>query len=152
MNTKIAVGLIVLTAVGTYGVSHQRRHHFQTITVDGASVGGGSILIDTETGVECSARYGMKWTDANKKAVWAAGLAAKKLEAEHTVHASSGSVPKTGADPLPPPQPVDWIDQSVDLMAAEDKYNQLVQKADKEKVPDPDSSYFQGFPLCKDVR
>jgi hypothetical protein len=39
-----------------------------------------------------------------------------------------------------------------DLAAAEDKYNQLVKKTDNEKIPDPDTSYFPNFPLCKDVR
>lgn len=93
MNTKVAVGLIVLTAVGTYGVSHHRRHHFEP-----TKLGDGSILLDTETGVECSARFGMKWTDADEKAVWAAGLEAKKLEAE---------VPRTD-DSLPAPQLPDY--------------------------------------------
>lgn len=157
MDTKVAAGLIVLTAIGTYGLSHHRRHHFEQ-----TKLGDGSIVLDTETGVECSARFGMKWTDANKKAVWAAGLAAKKLEAEHTIHAADAAAPlantvpvpagATLGDSLPPLRPVDYIDRTADLLAAEDKYNRLVQKADNERVPDPDSSYFLSFPLCRDIR
>lgn len=149
MNTKVAVGLIVLTAVGTYGLSHPRRHHFEP-----TKLGDGAILLDTETGVECSARFGMKWADANKKAVWAAGLEAKKLEVEHTVHFPPPTpIPTSSAtDTLPTPQPVDYIDETPVLLAAEDRYNQLARKTDNEKVPEPDSSYFQSFPLCKDVR
>ncbi len=172
MNSKVAAGLIVLTAVVSYGVSRSRQHHFEP-----TKLGDGSILLDTETGVECSARFDMKWTEANKKAVWAAGLAAKKLEAKYTIHlppptpdttapvsapTSSGvpvpedalpAVPAvTSADQLPPLKPVDYIEQTADLLAAEAKYNELVEKADNEKVPDPDSSYFKSFPLCKDVR
>jgi len=166
MDTKLAAGLIALTAIGTYGLSQLRRHHFEQ-----TKLGDGSIVLDTETGVECSARFGMKWTDTNKKAVWAAGLAAKKLEAEHTIHVSSGVAPKNAADAaappantvpvsagatlgdaLPPLQSVDYIDQTADLLAAEDKYNRLVQKADNERIPDPDSSYFLSFPLCRDIR
>jgi hypothetical protein len=148
MNTKVAVGLIVLTAVVTYELSHHRRHHFEP-----TKLGDGSILLDTETGVECSARFAMKWTDANKKAVWAAGLAAKKAEAKY----SAGYSPPPPLPPRPifdlstaqPPLP---HDARFDLMTAEYNYNQLVEKADNEKVPDPNSSYFQSFPLCKNIR
>jgi len=98
MDTKLAVGLIVLTAVGTYAVSRHRHHHFEP-----TKLADGAILLDTETGVECSARFTMKWTDANKKAVWAAGLEAKKLEAEYV--ASHPPVPiapvPAGALPIP---------------------------------------------------
>ena len=147
VNTKIALALIVLTAVGTYGVSHSRQYHFEP-----TKLGDGSILLDTETGVECSARFGMKWTEANKKAVWAAGLAAKKLEAKYSIDLSAGLVPRSAADSLPPPQPKPVFDQAANLLAAEDEYNQLVRKADNEEIPDPDSSYFQSFPLCKNIR
>jgi hypothetical protein len=156
VNATLAAGLIVLTGIGSFVFAHylQRRHHFEP-----ARIGDGSILIDTESGVECSARFGMKWTDENKRAAWAAGLAAKKLEAKYSVpipfDAYTLPPPRSGvavADQLPPPQSVTVFDQAADLLAAEDKYNQLVEKADSEKVPDPDTSYYKSFPLCKDVR
>jgi hypothetical protein len=164
MDTKVAVGLIVLTAVGTYAVSRHRHHHFEP-----TKLGDGAILLDTETGVECSARFGTKWTDANKKAVWAAGLEAKKIEDAYKsrIDLSAGLVPRTATDsssvPIPgnaataPADPFKEFGGHTypdvfDVAAAEDKYNQLVQKADKEKVPDPDTSYFQSYPLCRDVR
>jgi hypothetical protein len=153
MDTKLAVGLIVLTAIGTYAVSRRRHHHFES-----TKLGDGAILLDTETGVECSARFGMKWTDTNKKAVWAAGLEAKKIEAEYIASQSTNPAP---AVPIPADAttaPADPFKEFgghpdvFDLAAAEDKYNQLIQKAESEKIPDPDSSYFKSFPLCKDVR
>jgi hypothetical protein len=168
MNTKLAVGLIVLTAVGTCAVSRHRRHHFEP-----TKLGDGSILLDTETGVECSARFGMKWSDANKKAVWSAGLAAQNANKEYNtfIQASAKqspmSEPVLGDElPLPIPMPYDGIctgfstDEEVkkcnDLFSKTQntylEYNTVKAKADKEKVPDHDSSYFQGFPLCKDLR
>jgi hypothetical protein len=165
------MGLIVLAVAGTYGVSHLRRHHFQTLTAQGGLVGGGSILIDTETGVECSARFDMKWTDANKKAVWAAGLTAKKAEAAYAAYVSSqhmsmfdqvaainlirepAPIPTSsaGLPPLiPAPTKFEYLYSSMEDQDA--AYNALVEKANDEKVLDPDSSYFKNFPLCKDVR
>jgi hypothetical protein len=164
MNTKVAVGLIVLTAVGTYGVFQNRRHHFEP-----TKLGDGSILLDTETGVECSARFGMKWTDANKKVVWAAGLAAKKAETAYASYVSSHHMDIFDQfaainqihtpEPTPPaglPTPIRILTEFENLYSSmEDQdltYNALVEKAANEKVPDPDSSYFQGFPLCKNIR
>jgi hypothetical protein len=180
MNTKVAVGLIVLTAIGTYGVSRSRRHHFEP-----TKLGDGSILLDTETGVECSARFDMKWTDDDKRSVWAAGLAAKKTEKEYNDFIpafipASEPIP-TGAttlppprpykpgDILPPPQPLPLAGSSCMVFATDEKvekcndlfvamqnadseYNALVKKADNKKIPDPDSSYFKNFPLCKNIR
>lgn len=164
MNTKLAVGLIVLTAVGTYVVTHHRRHHFEP-----TKLGDGSILLDTETGVECSARTGTKWTDANKKAVWAAGLAAKKAEAAYASYCEAhrmdifdqvaaidqiGKLEPTAPQRLPAPIRVPTeFENLYSAMEDEDStYNQLVAKADHEKVSDPDSSYYPNFPLCKDIR
>jgi hypothetical protein len=114
------------------------------------NLGDGAILLDTETGVVCSARFAMKWTDANKKAVWAAGLEAKKLEAKYSAgYSPPPPLPPTPIFDLSTAQPPLPHDARFDLMTAEYNYNQLVRKADDEKVPDPDSSYFQSFPLCK---
>jgi hypothetical protein len=166
MNTKVAVGLIVLTAAGTYVVSHHRRHHFEP-----TKLGDGSILVDTETGVECSARFGMKWTDANKRAVWSAGLAAKKAETAYASYVSSHHMdifdqvaainrmseparepaPSAGLPPLKP-APLEFDNLYSSMEDQDSKYNSLVEKANNEKVLDPDSSYFQNLPLCKDVR
>jgi hypothetical protein len=187
MDTKVVVGLIVLTAIGTYYVSHSRHHHFEP-----TKFGDGAILLDTDTGAECSARFDMKWNHDDKKAVWASGLVAKKAEQEY-----SDFIP-VGAETLPSPEPYtgpDFIPASVpnpnvkslpipagavigpspaadsscwvfttqdkvekcnDLFAAMQKadaeYNVLVQKADSEKIPDQNTSYFKNFPLCKDIR
>lgn len=80
-------------------IAHPRRHHFEPTKFE-----GGTILLDTDTGVLCSARFGMKWSDDNKKAVWAAGLTAKKTEAEYRVFEL--------ANPLPPPTPAPYINES----------------------------------------
>jgi hypothetical protein len=179
MDTRVAVGLIVLTAVGTYAVSRHRHHHFEP-----TKLAEGAILLDTETGVECSARFAMEWTDADKKAVWAAGLTAQKAEREYdsfipeiifpydasSVPQSTKSAPAntfsefggkalpipvngSACGLLPPGEKVQKCNDGFSAMQEADaKYNALVKKADSEKVPDPDTSYFPAFPLCKDVR
>ena len=162
MDTKVAIGLIVLTAVGTYGVTRVRRHHFQPTKLDG-------ILVDTDTGVECSARFGMKWTDDNKKAVWSAGLAAQKAEAAYASYVSSHHMdlfdqvaaidlikkpkPSPPAD-LPPPVhlPTEFENLFSSMEDLDSTYNGLVSKAYHDEVPDPNSSYNPAYPLCKDIR
>lgn len=164
MNAKVALGLIVLTAVGTYAVTHHRRHHFEP-----TKLGDGSILLDTETGVECSARTGMKWTDANKKVVWAAGLEAKKAETAYGDYVAAhhmdlfdqiAAINLISKPERTPPNglatlvraPTEFENLYSAMEGLDSTYNELVAKADHEKVPDPDSSYFPNFPLCKDVR
>lgn len=166
MNAKAAAGLIVLTAVGTFVLAHPRRHHFEPTKFE-----GGAVLLDAETGVLCSGRVGLKWSDADKKAVWAAGLAAKKAETEYYAFdgKANGHIDMPAGldhDSLPYPtavgSPCDRFLRNeqrekcdglfIAMRDADSKYDALVQKADSEKVPDPDSSYFKNLPLCKELR
>jgi hypothetical protein len=170
LNPKVAAGLIVLTAVGTYVIAHPRRHHFEPTKFE-----GGAVLLDAETGVLCSGRFGLKWNDADRKAVWAAGLAARRAEKEYNsfieegVKAFIASQPaKHGGElPVPVPMPVEGnscyvfsiveeVRKCNDLFSAincaDSEYNSLVARADNEKVPDADSSHFKSLPLCKDLR
>ena len=163
MDTRVAIGLIVLTAAGSYGLCHVRRHHFQP-----TKLGDGAVLLDTDTGIECSARFGMKWTESNKQAVWSAGLAAKKAEAAYESYVASHRMdifdqvaainlirkpepnPSAGLPPLT--HVVTEFESLYSSMEDQDStYNALMKKADKERVPDPNSSYYEAFPLCKDI-
>jgi len=92
-------------------------------------------------------------------------LEAKKIEAEYAASHPPVPVPTVpaGASPIPEKETTAPPDAFKEfggqaypalfvLWGAEDRYNQLVKKADSEKVPDPDTSYFPNFPLCKDIR
>jgi MinD superfamily P-loop ATPase len=76
VNMKVAAALIVLTAAGTFVIVHPRRHHFEQTKLD-------SVLLDTDTGVRCSAVFSTKWTDADEAAVQAAELVLREAKARY---------------------------------------------------------------------
>lgn len=155
MNAKVAAGLIVLTAVGTYVIAHHRRHHFEPTTFQ-----DGAVLLDTETGVLCSARVGTKWTGDDKKAVAEASLAAQEahqefgaaydaspaIQVEETYGTfKTGRVITTHCD--------DKCVNARDAMETADaNYWTVVRKADIGGVPDANTPGIKGFPLCKNIR
>lgn len=150
VSMKVAVGLIVVTAVGTYVIAHPRRHHFEQ-----AKGGDGAILLDTDTGVLCSARVGMKRTDADEVAVQAAALVLREANA-HYESSVTHNFPPAGELATKDFRwetcdgtCVSFLNSKQD---AESNYNALVQKANDEQVPDMNTSGIKSLPLCKDLR
>lgn len=151
VNMKIAVGLIVLTAVGTYVIAHPRPHHFESWKGNSS----GTVLLDTDRGVLCSTRVIMKWTDANMEEVQAASQAVSRARDAHIVAMGElnsklddsqgkfncATAPVNSALDVACEKEGDADDARRD---AESKYDAAVRKANAEQV--------NGFPLCKDIR
>jgi hypothetical protein len=151
VNMKVAVGLIVLTAVGTYVIAHPRPHHFESWKGNSS----GTVLLDTDTGVLCSTRVIMIWTDANMEEVQAASQADSRAgdaltvamgELNSKLDDSQGkfncaTAPVNSALEVACEKEGDADDARRE---AESKYDAAVRKANAEQV--------NGFPLCKDIR
>jgi hypothetical protein len=151
MNTKVAVGLIVLTAVGTYVIAHPRPHHFESWKGNSS----GTVLLDTDTGVLCSTRVVMKWTDANTEEVQATSQAVSRATDAHIVamdelnsklddsqrRFNCATAPVNSALAIACEKEGDTADARRE---AKSKYDAAVRKANAEQV--------SAFPLCKDIR
>ncbi len=150
VNMKVAVGLIVLTAVGTYVIAHPRPHHFESWKGNSS----GTVLLDTDTGVLCSTRVIMKWTDADMEEVQATSQAVSRAMDAHIVAMGElnskldDSQGKFNCETAPVNSALDVACEKDDdtddaRREAESKYDAAVRKANAEQV--------NGFPLCKDI-
>lgn len=151
ISVKMAVGLIVLTAVGTYVIAYPRPHHFESWKGNSS----GTVLLDTDTGVLCSTRVIMKWTDANMEEVQAASQAVSRARDADIVAMGElnskldDSQGKFNCETAPVNSALDVACEKDDdtddaRREAESKYDAAVRKANAEQV--------NGFPLCKDIR